>query len=92
MVDEDVEVWKEETGAAGSADYFSPLRPGGYDQAPPIFDDWYALALSVWSLYAGERPFESHRNNRRTIDLMRVQDEEVREWIRGILKQGGALV
>ncbi|KAF3919955.1 hypothetical protein AA313_de0206397 [Arthrobotrys entomopaga] len=96
--DEDVKVWEEES-ALDTDRYRCPTRPIG--RAPTMFDDWYSLAMTVWSLYTGEIPFEDVDEGdemeevhaeRRTVDLMRVEDEEVREWIRGILRQGGALV
>ncbi|EGX52414.1 hypothetical protein AOL_s00043g203 [Orbilia oligospora ATCC 24927] len=68
---------------------------------PARNDDWYALAISVWELYTGKTPFESiadtgelrdHLRTGQTVDLAEVKDSETREWIRKILREGGALV
>ncbi|KAK6500169.1 hypothetical protein TWF481_010521 [Arthrobotrys musiformis] len=70
---------------------------------PTREDDWYALAISIWEIYSGKMPFEDmngvsedkmtlHHQSGQTVDLTEVKDIETREWIRGILRKGGASV
>ncbi|KAF3928252.1 hypothetical protein AA313_de0207848 [Arthrobotrys entomopaga] len=96
--DDDPDEWYDEAGMDTDR-YRCPTRP--MTRAPTKFDDWYAMALTVWSVYVEEPPFkdvcegddiEDLHKERRTVDVSRVEDEEARDWIRSILRQGGALV
>jgi hypothetical protein len=82
---------------APNRNYFDTLAPA------TISDDLYALGLSIWAVYTRKNPFEEILKDRlvcmedilrerRTVDVMEVDDVEVRSLIRGYLRQGGALV
>ena len=78
---------------APNRDYFNTGSP------PTTSDDIYALGLSIWELYTGKEALSDELENieevlqeRRTVDVMEVEDREVRDLIRGFLRQGGALV
>lgn len=71
--------------------------------APTREDDLYGLALSMCELYTGKMPHGEDAQDDETVgetlleegtgvDLMEVEDEDVRDMIRGLLRQGGALV
>jgi serine/threonine protein kinase len=99
---EDPGDWKGET----TLNYCSPKRfqqlGGGYlDErysAPVVEDDLFALGLSIWELWIGEVPFENvyyddiHEmvSEGKTVDVERVEDQEVREIIWDYLSRGGA--
>ncbi|ERF71115.1 hypothetical protein EPUS_07787 [Endocarpon pusillum Z07020] len=80
--------------------YLAPNRDFFQTDAPPTpSDDIYALGLSIWELYTGKQALieelddiEEVLKERRTVDLTEVEDQDVRELIRGFLRQGGALV
>jgi hypothetical protein len=87
--------------------YIAPNR-NYWDRCAPatISDDLYALGLSIWAVYTRKIPFEERYSRtqppyfnidqflveRRTVDIMEVDDVQVRSLIRGYLRQGGALV
>ncbi|EGX48298.1 hypothetical protein AOL_s00080g423 [Orbilia oligospora ATCC 24927] len=103
--DESSQIWEhlmdESIIGEATEQYYNKSRSQD-DYVPPTkADDLYALAISVWELYTGKVPFEgiesgeeirSHHSTGQTVDLTEVQDDETREWIRGILREGGALV
>lgn len=58
---------------------------------PTVFDDYYALGVTLWSILTGKRPV-NHQFNQRNIrksDLMEVQDDFVRWWIRKVFNMAG---
>jgi serine/threonine protein kinase len=95
-IDEDPQLWEglcTEQYLAPNRDYFNT------GAVPTPSDDLYALGITLWELYTGKDAFidqlhdiEEILQERRTVDLMEVDDEEVRELIRCYLRQGGALV
>lgn len=96
FVDEDPQLWEglaTEAYLAPNRDYFNT------GAAPTPSDDIYALGLSIWELYTGKPPLSDEIHNieevlkeRRTVNLMEVEDPETRWLIRLFLRQGGALV
>ncbi|KAF7511481.1 hypothetical protein GJ744_004670 [Endocarpon pusillum] len=80
--------------------YLTPNRDFFQRGTPPTpSDDIYTLGLSIWELYVGKQALIEELDNiekvlkeRRTVDLTEVEDQDVRELIRGFLRQGGALV
>ena len=80
--------------------YFAPERMrerhrsiGGTGRipAPKVFDDYYALAVTLWSLHTGKAPGPKQFNQMyvRRADLDEVEDEMVRKWIRKVFKMAG---
>lgn len=73
-----------------------------YYPAPTIDDDLYGLGVSIWELYTGKIPHGDDAEDDvalkdillrgETVDLMEVADEEARDIIRDLLRQGGAHV
>lgn len=67
--------------------------------SPTVEDDLYGL--SIWELYTGKVPWGgSHLNDDvvapmlkagKTVNVEEVEDEEIREVIRGYLRCGGAI-
>jgi serine/threonine protein kinase len=64
---------------------------GGRIPVPTVFDDYYALAVTLWSVFAGKRPRSRQFNqkNIRRADLLEVEDELVRGWIKKVFKMAG---
>lgn len=74
------------------------------DRIPPPtkVDDLYGLGLSIWELYTGVMPLEDLAQDDvelrerlpkgETVDVMAVDDVEVREVIKGLIRHGGAQV
>ncbi|KAK6501280.1 hypothetical protein TWF481_009121 [Arthrobotrys musiformis] len=101
--DEPAEIWEalqDDLGITPYTDRYQSKHREAY--VPPTRnDDWYSLAISVWELYTGKTAFGSistteelreHQRSGQTVDLTEVKDIETREWIRKILREGGALV
>ena len=64
---------------------------GGGVPAPTVFDDYYALAVTLWGLFSGRRPGK-RQFNQKTIwrtDLAEVEDDMVRAWIKKVFKMAG---
>lgn len=60
--------------------------------APPApFDDYFALAVTLWAMDTGEKPVHGQFNQRRVkaSDLEKVQDGTVRDWVTKTLGMGG---
>ncbi|KAK0649801.1 kinase-like domain-containing protein, partial [Cercophora newfieldiana] len=67
------------------------LGEGGVVPAPTVFDDYYALAVTLWGMYSGKRPGK-RQFNQKTIwrtDLAEVEDDMVRAWIKKVFKMAG---
>ncbi|KAK0713210.1 hypothetical protein B0T26DRAFT_677574 [Lasiosphaeria miniovina] len=73
-------------GSGGTAVAMMPMVP-----PPRVFDDYYALAVTLWSMYTGKKPRGRQFNqvNIRRSDLAEVDDEMVRAWIRKVFKMAG---
>lgn len=99
--EEEEEMWQ----GCATDHYASPDRwrkEGTYGEMPPPTkaDDLYALGMSIWELYTGKMPYGEFAQDDnwlreelpkgKTVDVMEVDDEEVREVIKGFLRQGGA--
>lgn len=95
-IDEAPEAWE----GLSTEQFLAPNRDFFNTGAPPTpSDDIYALGLSIWELYTGKEVFadeldhmEEISKERRTVDVMEVEDQDVRELICGFLRQGGAMV
>lgn len=65
----------------------------GTERTPPpkVFDDYYALGVTLWSLFTGREPVNRQFNQRniRRLDLVEVSDDLVRRWIWKVFKMGG---
>lgn len=101
-IEDDASKWE----GFGTPRYYAPSRGYPFQHEAPIeADDWYAMAISVWELYTGKRAFhdgipeededavpdmEAVLAQKGTVDVTAVDDENVREWMTGILRQGGA--
>ncbi|KAK4446274.1 kinase-like domain-containing protein, partial [Podospora aff. communis PSN243] len=91
FVEEDEGLWD---GSFATEAYFAPGRMRGGKKkvaAPRVFDDYYALAVTLWGMYAERRPGRG-QFNQKTIwrtDLAEVEDDMVREWIVKVLKMAG---
>lgn len=95
-LDEDPQAWE----GMCTDQYLAPNRDYFWSgSAPTPSDDLYALGLSLWELYTGKEALSDELHDmeevlkeRRTVDLMEVEDTEARSIIRAFLRQGGALV
>lgn len=101
--DDDEDLWEGNV----TWHYVSPNRRRreeelGRDAPPRKEDDLYGLGLSIWSLYTGQVPFEEIAQDDlalreillrgETVDLGLIDDTEIRDIVRGYLRQGGACV
>lgn len=101
--DEDEEIWEGNV----TWHYVSPNRRRreedlGRDAPPRKEDDLYSLGLSIWSLYTAKVPFEEIAQDDlalreillrgETIDVDLIDDEEIRDIVKGYMRQGGALI
>ncbi|KAK3385697.1 hypothetical protein B0H63DRAFT_376450, partial [Podospora didyma] len=86
FVDESPDQWNS---TYSTETYFTPHRM--HVPAPTVFDDYYALAITLWSMYTGKAPKARQFNQRniRRSDLLEVDDEMVRAWIRKVFKMAG---
>lgn len=101
--DEDEEIWEGNV----TWHYVSPNRRRreeelGRDAPPGNEDDLYGLGLSIWSLYTGQVPFDEIARDDlalrevllrgETVDVDLIDDEEIRDMVKGYLRQGGARI
>lgn len=101
--DEDEEIWE----ANVTWHYVSPSRRRreddlGRDAPPGKEDDLFGLGLSIWSLYTGQVPFEEIAQDDlalrevllrgETVDVDLIDDGEIRDIVKGYLRQGGARI
>lgn len=79
--------------------YLTPKRMQCLEQglplpAPTVFDDYYALAITLWSFLTGKTP-GNRQFNRKYIkkeDLAEVEDEMIKGWIRKVFTMAGCKI
>ncbi|KAK0710486.1 hypothetical protein B0T21DRAFT_298162 [Apiosordaria backusii] len=79
--------------------YMTPKRMQCLEQglllpAPTVFDDYYALAITLWSFFTGKTP-GNRQFNRKYIkkeDLAEVEDEMIKGWIRKVFTMAGCKI
>ncbi|KAK4160863.1 kinase-like domain-containing protein [Cladorrhinum sp. PSN259] len=76
--------------------YLTPSRMAYREQrqglpAPAVFDDYFALAITLWGFYTGKPPGSRQFNqvNIRRSDLAEVRDDMIRGWIRKVFRMAG---
>ncbi|KAK3317624.1 kinase-like domain-containing protein [Cercophora scortea] len=79
--------------------YFTPERMrkrdshgnSGMIPAPTVFDDYYALAVTLWGFFTGKTPEDGQFNqkNIKKADVAEVDDDLVRRWIRKVFRMAG---
>lgn len=85
--DSDLNTWPGETP---TVEYTSPNRsPEGEVSTP--FDDYYALAVSIWAVFSGERPMVGlfNSNEGHTPDIGKITDDELFCSVVDVLEEGG---
>lgn len=85
--DSDLNTWP---GDAPTIEYTSPNRgPEGEPSTP--FDDYYALAVSIWSVFSGERPMVGlfNSNEGHMPDIGKITDDELFCGVVDVLEEGG---
>ncbi|KAK4242558.1 kinase-like domain-containing protein [Achaetomium macrosporum] len=93
IADEKAEGWE----GFVSERYLAPSR-GFPEYGPPtVVDDDYALAISVWELFTGkdaliDEDMEQVLKEGGTVDLDELEDDEIRDFVRKRLRDGGAKV
>lgn len=83
----DLNTWPGETP---TVEYTSPNRsPEGKASTP--FDDYYALAVSIWAVFSGERPMVGlfNSNEGHTPDISKITDDELFCSVVDVLEEGG---
>lgn len=88
MVDNsDLNTWPTELP---SVEYTSPNR-GHNGEPSTIFDDYFALAISIWAVFAGQPPMKGlfNTNEGHTPDLRRITDNELFCSVVNVLEEGG---
>lgn len=88
MVDNtDLNSWPTEIP---SVEYTSPDR-GQNGEPSTLFDDYFAVAVSIWAVFAGERPMKGlfNSNECHTPNLSKITDDELFCSVVDILKEGG---
>ncbi|KAM7198736.1 Protein kinase-like domain containing protein [Naviculisporaceae sp. PSN 640] len=94
FIEEDPDLWSDEHVSEA---FLTPermrTREGKVKRtpAPKVFDDYYALGITLWWVYTGKSPANGQFNRRdiRKSDLGEVPDELVRRWIRKVFKMAG---
>ncbi|KAK7726895.1 hypothetical protein SLS53_009478 [Cytospora paraplurivora] len=73
-----------------SVEYTSPDR-GQNGEPSTLFDDYFGLAVSIWAIFAGERPMNGlfNSNEGHTPNLSKITDDELFCSVVDILKEGG---
>lgn len=75
----------------------------GHLPAPTTEDDLYGLGLSICELYTGEMPHGEYASDDEVVketlleggtgvDSTKIDDEDVRDVVKGLFRQGGAHV
>lgn len=85
--DSDLNTWPGETP---TIEYTSPNRsPEGEASTP--FDDYYALAVSIWSVFSGQRPMVGlfNSNEGHVPDISKITDDELFCSVVDVLEEGG---
>lgn len=85
--DSDLNTWPGETP---TIEYTSPNRsPEGEASTP--FDDYYALAVSIWSVFSGERPMVGlfNSNEGHLPNIGKITDDELFCSVVDVLEEGG---
>lgn len=85
--DSDLNTWP---GEAPTIEYTSPNRSSEGDVSTP-FDDYYALAVSIWSVFAGQRPMVGlfNSNDGHVPDISKITDDELFCSVVDVLEEGG---
>ncbi|KKY33540.1 hypothetical protein UCDDA912_g06519 [Diaporthe ampelina] len=85
--DSDLSTWPGEPPAA---EYTSPNR-SHEDEASTPFDDYYALAVSIWAVFAGEGPMVGlfNSNEGHVPDISKITDDELFCSVVDVLEEGG---
>ena len=101
--DEDEEIWEGNI----TWHYVSPNRRRreedlGREVPPRKEDDIYGLGLSIWSFYTGKIPFEDIAQDDlalrevllrgETVEVDLIDDGDIRDLVKGYLRQGGARI
>lgn len=85
--DSDLNTWPGETPTVA---YTSPNRsPEGEVSTP--FDDYYALAVSIWAVFSGQRPMVGlfNSNEGHVPDISKITDDELFCSVVDVLEEGG---
>ncbi|KAK4177906.1 hypothetical protein QBC36DRAFT_326059 [Triangularia setosa] len=79
--------------------YLTPKRMQCLEQglllpAPTVFDDYYALAITLWSFFTRKTPGNRQFNCKyiKKEDLAEVEDEMIKGWIRKVLTMAGCKI
>ncbi|KAK0659460.1 hypothetical protein QBC41DRAFT_287071 [Cercophora samala] len=79
--------------------YLTPKRMQCLEQglmlpAPTVFDDYYALAVTLWAFFTGKTPGNRQFNRKyiRKEDLAEVEDEMIKGWIRKVFTMAGCKI
>ncbi|KAK4184296.1 kinase-like domain-containing protein [Podospora australis] len=95
FIEENHDRWNK---AFVSHTYLTPermaCRQQGHLPAPTVFDDYYALAIALWSMYSGKVPHNGQFNQPhiQRADLMEADDEMIRGWIRKVFRMAGCKI
>lgn len=83
----DLNTWPSEIP---SVEYTSPNR-GQEGEPSTLFDDYFALAVSIWAVFAGERPFNGlfNSNEGHIPNVSKITDNELFCSVVDVLKEGG---
>lgn len=86
--DSDLNTWP---GEAPTTEYTSPNRSSEGGEASTPFDDYYALAVCIWSVFSGERPMVGlfNSNEGHTPDISKITDDELFCSVVDVLEEGG---
>lgn len=85
--DSDLNSWPGETP---TIEYTSPNRSAEGEASTP-FDDYYALAVSIWSIFSGQRPMVGlfNSNEGHVPDISKITDDELFCSVVDVLEEGG---
>lgn len=88
--DSDLNTWPSDISAI---QYTSPNR-GKNGEPSTVFDDYFALAVSIWAVFSGENPMVGlfNSNEGHMPDLTKITDDELFCSVIDVLEEGGLKV
>lgn len=87
------EAMRAERGNAEGQRWGVAWGMGDFLPPPTVFDDYFALAVTLWGMYTGKRPARRQFNGpviwQTDLDLFPDTEVDIRNWIEKVLRMAG---